>query len=350
MIRFEHPDLLYALALLPIVIGIFIISSYARSRRLRRFGDPSLVARLTPELSKGRVRFKFILFLISLTLLILGMANPQIGSRLEQIERKGIDIIIALDVSNSMLAEDIRPNRIERSKQSIFRLIDRMSNDRIGIVVFAGKAYTQLPITTDYAAAKLFLNTISTEIIPTQGTAIGDAINLSLTAFSEGPQGKAVIIITDGENHEDDAIGAATKAAEMGISVSTIGMGLPEGGPIPMYRGGTLMGFKKDQAGNTVVTRLNEVMLQQIAAAGNGIYVRASNAESGLDKVLERLGKIEKTTFDSKVFSDYESRFQYLIAFALALLLIDILLAERRSKWFDKFRVFKVNMFNPRNS
>ncbi|HOH98903.1 MAG TPA: VWA domain-containing protein [Bacteroidales bacterium] len=345
MVRFEHPEFLYALAVWPILILLYLFLVWNRKKHLKSFGDIRLVLYLIPDYSPARQAVKFFLFFLAIGFLILAMANPQTGSKLEQVERKGIDIVIALDVSNSMLAEDIRPNRIEKSRQAISRLIDRLSQDRLGIIIFAGKAYVQLPITTDYAAAKLFLNSINTEIIPTQGTAIGEAIQLSVSSFPEGAHGKAIIIISDGENHEDDAVGAATLAAEQGISVNTIGMGLPEGGPIPVFKGNILQGFKKDQSGNTVVTRLNEVMLQQIAAAGNGIYVRASNEDPGLDRIFDRMSKLEKSTFDAKTFSDYDSHYHYFVIIALLLLAIDIFISERRSRWFRHFNPFKINPF-----
>jgi Ca-activated chloride channel family protein len=240
-----------------------------------------------------------------------------------------------------MLAEDIKPNRLERAKQAVSRLIDNMRSDRIGLVVFAGKAYMQLPITTDYAAAKLFLSTTSTDIVPIQGTAIGEAIGMATESFDETTHhSKAIIIITDGENHEGDVIEKAKEAAEKGIRIYTIGMGMPEGSPIPVYNGSTRVGYKKDRQGATVVTKLNETMLQQIASAGNGIYIRASNTSVGLNKVLEDINKLEKTEIDSQLFSDYEDRFQYFIAIGLLLILIELLISERKSKWIRRIRLF----------
>lgn len=273
--------------------------------------------------------------------LVIALANPQIGSKLIEGERKGIDLMIALDVSTSMLAKDIEPSRLERSKQSISRLIDQLGNDRIGIVVFAGQAYVQLPITTDYAAAKMFLSAINTNIVPVQGTAIGAAIQLSAKSFDNETHSKAIIIITDGENHEDDPVKEAKTAADQGINIFTVGMGLPEGAPIPDYDAyNRQTGFKKDRQGNTVVTRLNEGMLQQIAAAGNGIYVRANNTQVGLNKIFDEISKLEKTEFESKIFSDYESRFHYFIALSLLFLIMEILIFERKNKWLRKIKLF----------
>lgn len=278
----------------------------------QQFGDSQVVSRLMLDVSPFRMHLKFALILITTAAVLLALANPQIGSKLEKAQRKGVDIVIALDVSNSMLAQDIQPSRIERARQSISRLIDELENDRIGLIVFAGKAYTQLPITTDYAAAKMMLSTVGPGMVPVQGTAIGQAIDLASVSFKNEKSGKAIIIITDGENHDDDAIEKATEAAKAGIRVYTIGMGLAEGGPIPVYKDGEITGFKKDKAGSTIITRLDETMLTKIAEAGNGIYVRASNTQAGLRKVFEEISRLEKVTVDTKSFSDYEDRFSIL--------------------------------------
>jgi Ca-activated chloride channel family protein len=227
------------------------------------------------------------------------------------------------------------------SKQAISKLIDNLGNDRLGIVIFAGNAYMQLPITTDYSAAKMFLTSIDTKIVPTQGTAIGEAIEMSEGAFDDETHSRAIIIISDGENHEDDALDAAKKASEKGIIVYTVGMGLPEGAPIPEYnKYNQMVGYKKDRAGSTVVTKLDEAMLRQIASAGKGVYVRANNSQSGLKTILEEINKLEKTKFESRMFSDYEDRFQYFIAVSLILLILELLIFERKSKWLSKINFF----------
>lgn len=285
--------------------------------------------------------WKFILFTIAFTFLIIGLINPQIGTKLEDIKRKGADIMICLDVSNSMKAEDLQPNRLERSKNAIAKLIDKLEGDRIGIIVFGGEAYVQLPITTDYSAAKLFLEGINTDMIPTQGTDIGKAINLAKESFGkEEGKNKAIVIITDGENHEADAINAAEAAAEKGISIHTIGMGSENGAPIPIYKGNVQEGFRKDKDGNTIVTKLNEQVLQEIAAAGNGVYVRATNSDAGLNNVLNELDKLDKKQFESKMFRDYEDRFQPFILTALLFLIIDAFLTERKSKLYKRLNLF----------
>lgn len=341
MIRFEHIEYLYLLLGIPVFVVLFVLAQYYRRVVLKRLGDPGILARLMPDASRSKAILKFIMMMIIYALLIIGVANPQTGSRLEQVKRKGIDMVVALDVSNSMLAQDIKPDRLTRAKQALFKLIDRLEGDRIGVIIFAGKAYTQLPITTDYAAAKMFVSTISTKDIPSQGTAIGEAISLGMNSFDDQEQSKAIIIITDGENHEDNAIDVARQASEQGIRVYTIGMGLPDGSPIPLINSyGQQTGFKKDKEGNTVITRLNEVMLQQIAASGNGDYVRANNTQAGLSKIFEKINALEEREIETRMFTDYEDQFQYFIGFALLLLLIEFLIFDRKTKWASKIRIF----------
>lgn len=341
MLKFAEPDFFYVLVLIPVFIILFLLMRRWKKRAMNRFGENKLVSRLIPDVSPGRIAFKFWLMLFAFAFIVVGLANPQIGSKLEKVERKGIDLVIAIDVSNSMLAQDIKPSRLMRARQAVSRLIDKLKNDRIGIVVFAGNAYTQLPITTDYSAAKLFLSTINTEIVPTQGTAIAEAIELSVDAFEENDHEKAIIIITDGEDHEGDAIEAAKAAAGKGIRIYTVGMGLPEGGPIPVYdKRGNQQGFKKNKNNEIVITKLNENMLKQIASAGNGEYVRANNTQAGLEIIFDEINQLEKTEFESRVFSDYEDRFQYLIALALVLLLIEFFILERRSRRFRNVNIF----------
>ncbi len=339
--RFAQPVYFYGLLMIPFFIMLFWLMIAWKKRAMKKFGESHLINKLMPDVSRSKPFLKFILLLLAYSLIIVGLANPQIGSKLETIQRKGIDIVIAVDVSNSMLAEDIKPNRIQRARQSISKLVDDLKNDRIGIVVFAGNAYTQLPITTDYSAAKLFLSTINTDIVPNQGTAIAEAIKLSIESFSENDHEKAIIIITDGEDHEGNAIEAAKKAVEKGIRVYTIGMGLTEGAPIPVYdKYGNQQGFKKDLSNNTVITKLNEDMLRQIATAGDGKYVRANNTQAGLGLIFNEINKLEKTEFESRVFSDYEDRFQYLIGLAVLLMLIEFIIFERRGKRFRNINLF----------
>ena len=278
--------------------------------------------------------------MFALASIIIGISRPQFGSKLKTEKRKGIELIIALDVSNSMMAEDIQPNRLERSKRAISQLVDKLSNDKIGLIVFAGEAYTQLPITADYVSAKLFLNSVGPQMVPTQGTAIGAAIELAQKSFNPQFAGsKAIIVITDGENHEDDAVGAAKAADEQGIVVYTIGMGLPQGGPIPDFENGS-RNYRKDKQGNIVVTKLDEVMLQQIAEAGKGAYVRANNAQVGLNTLFDEVNKMEKSELETQVYADYDDKFQYFIGLGLFLILLDFMMLERKNKYLKNFKLF----------
>ena len=339
--QLENTYFIYAFILIPVLVLLYIITAGWRKKAMKRYGDYGLVQKLIPNVSRTKRTWKFILFTLAFIFLIIGLINPQIGTKMEEVKRKGADIMLCLDVSNSMRAEDIQPSRLEKSKQAISKLLDKLEGDRIGIIVFGGEAYVQLPITTDYAAAKLFLESISTDMIPTQGTAIGKAVDLAVESFGKDEgKNKAIIVITDGENHEDDAIKAAESAVEKSITVHTIGMGSENGAPIPVYRDGVEEGFRKDQAGNTIVTKLNEPMLQEIAAAGNGVYVRATNSDAGLNSVLNELDKLEKKQFESKMYSDYEDRFQPFIIAALLLLLIDTFMTERKSKLYQRLDLF----------
>jgi Ca-activated chloride channel family protein len=274
--------------------------------------------------------------------LALALTGPQLGSKTAEAKLSGIELMVAVDVSNSMLAEDLKPNRIVLAKRALERLLDNLRGDRIGIVVFAGQAFVQLPITSDYAAGKLFLSSINTEIVPVQGTAIGAAIELSLESFDfESPAQKVIVVISDGENHEDDALGAATEASAKGVKVFTIGMGSAKGSPIPEYRGSQKMGYKKDQDGNTVITKLNEEMLSQIATAGQGRYIRASNAEVGLNTLMEELSELDKADMGSVTYDEYEDRYQYFLAFALLCMLLEVFVIERKGKFARKIKLFE---------
>lgn len=340
MLRFAHIYYFFGLLAIPVFIALFWLFKRWKKQSLDRFGQPIIIQKLMPETSGSRLFLKFTLLILAYSSLIIALADPQTGSKLEKIKRRGVDLVIALDVSNSMLAQDIKPNRLETSKQAISKLIDNLDNDRLGLIVFAGKAYTQMPITTDYAAAKLFLATINPGMVPVQGTAIGEAINQAMESFGTNKQSKAIVIITDGENHEDDAVAKAHEAASKGIAVYTIGMGLPEGGPIPIMSGGIQIGYKKDQDGTTIITRLDEKMLLDIAVAGKGIYVRANNSQAGLKKVFDQINKMQKNEYDSQVFSDYEDRFQVFLLISLILLLSEIFIFERKGKWAERIRIF----------
>jgi len=340
MFRFAHISFLYFLALIPVFSVLLILFLVWRKKALNRFGEFHLIHRLIPEFSTGRLIFKFVLLMIAVAFLVLALADPQTGSKMEKYQRKGIDVMIALDVSNSMLAEDIRPSRLERAKQSISKLIDRLDGDRIGIIVFAGKAYNQLPITTDYGAAKMFLSAINTNIVPVQGTAIADAIDMATGAFGQSTHNKAIIVISDGEDHQGDVLEKTEVATKKGIVFYTVGMGIPEGGPIPVYNGDTRTGYKKDRDGSTIITRLDESLLQRIASIGKGMYVRANNSEEGWRKVFDDLNKIEKSELESRQFSDYEDRFQYFIGFSLLFLIFELFVFDKKNQWFSRFKPF----------
>jgi Ca-activated chloride channel homolog len=341
LFRFAHIYYFYLLALIPVYAGLLVLFLLWKKKTLSKYGDWAVIGQLMPEYSVWKPILKFIGMSLVLASLIFALADPQTGSRLEKVKRKGIDLMICLDVSNSMMAQDIKPNRLERAKQSIVRLIDNLEGDRIGIIVFAGKAYTQLPITTDYAAAKMFTYTINTGIIPTQGTAIAQAIEVASGAFGESKHNKAIVVITDGEDHEGDVLEQADAAVKKGITIYTIGMGLPEGAPIPVFSGNIQTGYKKDREGQTIMTKLDETLLQRISSIGKGMYVRATTSETGLGKIFEDISKIQKSEIEEKQFSDYEDRFQYFVALALFILILDLFVFERKTQWLKKFRPFE---------
>ena len=340
MFRLAHPQFLYLLLLIPLLVLLFVYARLQKKKALAKFGDLNLVMRLIPEFSGAREILKFIIWTTAWMLIVIGMADPQTGSKLEKIKRKGVDMIFALDVSNSMLAQDITPNRLERAKQAIIHLLGKLENDRVGLIVFAGKSYIQMPMTTDYSATRLFLSEISPGMVPVQGTAIGEAIETSASAFGNTKQSKAIIVITDGENFEDNAVEAAKAVADKGIRVYTIGIGLPEGAPIPVYSGTTQIGYKKDASGMTVITRINEPMLEEIAKAGKGMFVRANNSQSGVQEVFDQINKLEKAEYNEAFFSDYEDRFQFFILAALILVFGEILIANRKGRLAGKIKLF----------
>ncbi|KPK85153.1 MAG: hypothetical protein AMS27_08120 [Bacteroides sp. SM23_62_1] len=342
MFRFGNIEYLNLLFTIPVLLILLALVLYTRRRALERYGSREILSELMPESAPGKPVLKFVLIVLTLIFLILGVARPQFGSKLREVKREGVEIIIALDVSNSMLAEDITPNRLERAKQSISKLVDRLVNDRIGLIVFAGDPYIQVPITTDYVSVKLFLESINTEIVPKQGTAIGAAIEMGMRSFTPAENSsKALIVITDGENHEDDAVEAARMAAEKGITVHTIGIGSPEGSPIPVPGPGGQNTYRKDRQGQVVISKLNERMLQEIAAAGNGVYIRSTDSRVGLNIIFDEINKMEKQEMDAKIYSDFDERFQYLFGAGLILLLIEFFTLERKNRWLNKIRIFE---------
>ena len=328
MINFAQAQYLLLLILVPFFFVIQAVVLKIRKKRIRKFGDEALVSRLMPSYSEGKTWIRLVLFSIGFIFFIIGLSRPQIGARLKEHETKGAEIMIVLDVSNSMLAEDYSPNRLERAKLAISRLVDKLRDERIGLIVFAGNSFVQLPITTDYVSAKMFLNSISTESVPVQGTAMGDAISTAMKSFSlQSEKSRAVIVITDGENHEDDPVSAAQQAAELGVRVFTIGVGSPEGKPIPFE--GELL---KDKNGEIVVTRLDESILRDVADAGNGLYVRAGTSEFGLNPVINEIKKMEDEKYSSVVFEEYDEQFMNFFAIALIFFVLEMLIGDRKPK------------------
>lgn len=340
MFRFAHPDFLYLLFLLPVLVAFYVYAIVLKKKAIKRYGNPELLAELMPEVSPKRQHLKFWLLFGAIAMVIIVMAGPQFGSKLETVKRQGVEIMVCLDVSNSMLAEDVSPDRLSKAKQMLSKLTDGFSDDKVGLIVFAGDAFTQLPITSDYVSAKMFLSSINPSMVSTQGTAIGAAINLAVRSFTPSETSdKAVILITDGENHEDDAVKAAAAAAEKGIHVNIVGMGDPKGSPIPVDGSNNYM---KDKEGNVVITKLNEEMCQEIAAAGQGTYVRADNTNSALRALQKEIDKMNKSELDSKVYSEYDERFQTFAWIALILLLVEFMTLDRKNRVFRKVKLFSL--------
>ena len=327
MIYLAQGGYLLLILLIPLMFTAYWLMRRFRRKRISRFGDPELVAQLTPEVPRRKGWAKLTIISVALFFFSLGMARPQIGATLKERQIKGAEIMVVLDVSNSMLAEDYSPNRLERAKLAISKLVDELQGDRIGLIIFAGESFVQLPITSDYVSAKIFLNSITTESVPVQGTALGEAIRTAIRGFtSESEHSRAIILITDGENHEDDPVAAARDAVDMGAKVFCIGVGSPEGKPIPMD-GGLL----KDKDGNIVVTRLDEQTLRDIASAGEGLYVRAGNTEFGLNPVIDEIRTLQDKEFQSVVFEEFDEQYMYFFAIALVFLLIEFFMSDTRN-------------------
>ena len=343
MLRFANAYILWALVLVPLLIIVFLIVRDWKKRALASLGDKAVISRIMPQVSFSRPVLKFIFFIVAYTVLIIGIADPQVGGHTDEVKKRGADIMILLDVSNSMLSKDFAPDRLDNAKQALAQLIDNLHEDRIGIVVFAGEAYVQMPITTDYSAAKIFLNTINTNMVPVQGTAIGAAIDLGAKSFDyKDGTSKAMILMTDGENHEDDAITSAQSAHEKGVAIHVIGFGSPQGAPVPIYENGKQNGFHLDSAGHTVISKLNEDMCKQIALAGIGVYIRATDANSGLGIVMDQIHKMKQSTYDSKSFKDFEDRFQFFIAIALLLFVAEFFISNRKNLRLSNLKLFEV--------
>ncbi len=342
MFKFEHTIYFYAFAAIPVMLLLVVWYFLSRRNKLKRIGDKALVKELIPYSSRRKRIIKVTLFLAGFSSLILAICNLQTGSKLTEVKREGADIMVCLDVSNSMLAQDLTPNRLTRAKYALEKMIDLLEGDRLGLVIFAGEAYVQLPITTDYNAAKMFLEAIGPGMVPVQGTNLADAIKKASESFgSDEGKNKAIILITDGENHESEAIEAAAEASKKGIMINTIGIGSQNGVPIPIVENGVVKGYKKDREGQTVVTKLNSDLLKTIAGKANGVFVQASQADVGLGAVLDKINELDKAQLESKMYTDYEDQFQWFIGLALILFFIEFLVSERVSEWFKKINLFQ---------
>ena len=338
MFRFANPNALYLYILLVVIVGIYLVASRRRKRELDRYGSSELLAALMPEVSPLRPALKFWLTFVALCFMVLVLARPQFGSKMETIKRQGVETVIALDISNSMLAEDVAPSRLEKSKNVVSKLVDSFTDDKIGLIVFAGEAYIQLPITNDFISAKMFLESIDPSLIERQGTNIKAAIDMATRSFTprEGV-GKAIIIITAGENHEGGAKEAAKAAAEKGMMVFVMGVGSPEGAPIPAGRSND---FRRDKEGNVVITKLGEQMCQEIAAAGNGVYIRIDNTNNAQKLLQKEIDKLAKADMETTTYSDYNEQFMVMAWIAFILLLIEMLVMVKKNPRIKKFNLF----------
>ena len=338
MLRFEDPIYLWMLLIIPILVLVRFIVWQKRKRNLRKFGDPSLLKEMMPDVSKYRPTIKFCLLLSAITILIFMIARPQVGSKISHEKREGIEVLIALDISNSMMAQDVIPSRLEKSKLLIEDLVDHFTNDKVGLVVFAGDAFVQLPITNDYVSAKMFLQNINPSLITTQGTDLARAISLSQSCFTQREHiGRAIIVITDGEDHEGGALEAAREAYKKGINVFILGVGTSKGAPIPDGNGGYL----KDNSGQTVLSALNEQMCQQVAKAGNGVYIHVDNTSDAQEKLNKELSKLQSGISDTVVYSEYNEQFQIFGIILLLLLIVETVLLESRNPLFKQINLFR---------
>ena len=341
MFRLDEKIWFWTLLVIPVIVLLFIALQLWKKSAQKKFANTQLLKRLSPNQSLFKSILKLIVLCLAFMFLSLALVNPKIGTKLETVRSEGVDIVFAVDVSKSMLAEDIAPNRIEKSKQLVTQIINNLASDRIGIIAYAGKAFPQLPITTDYAASKMFLQNMNTDMMTSQGTAIREAIELAKTYYDDDEQtNRVLVIISDGEDHEGDAAEIAEEANEQGIRIFTIGVGNQKGGPIPIKRNGVVLNYKKDKNGETVITKLNEDTLKEIAKEANGVYINGSNTNDVVDTIKELLDKMDKKEFESKQIADFKDQFQWFLAFGIFFLLIDILLLERKTEWLKKLNLF----------
>ena len=345
MIQLDEKSYLYLLSIIPVMVVLFVLLQIWKKRTQRKFADLSLLKRLTPDRSNFKSTLKLIFVLLGIASLTMALVNPKIGTKLETVKREGVDIVFALDVSKSMLAEDIAPNRLEKAKRLVSEIINQLASDRIGIIAYAGQAFPQLPITTDYGAAKMFLQNMNTDMLSSQGTAIDQAIELASTYYDDEEQTNRVLfIISDGEDHsQGDVSNAVEDATNEGIRVFTIGVGKTKGAPIPLKRNGIVESLKKDNQGEVVITKLNEEVLQEIADEGNGEYINGENTEEAVAFIKEQLNQMDKKEFEAKQFAEYKDQFQWFLAAGLLFLFLDIFVLDRKTKWLKK-----LNLFNER--
>lgn len=345
MIQLDEEIYFYLLAVIPVMIVLFIAHQIWKNKTQKKFAEPTLMRRLAPDISYFKAPLKFIMLIMGISFLVLGMVNPKIGTKMETVKREGIDIVFAVDVSKSMLAEDIAPNRLEKAKRLVSEIINNLGSDRIGIIAYAAQAYPQLPITTDYGAAKMFLQNMNTNMLSSQGTAINEAIELASTYYDDEQQTNRVLfIVSDGEDHSEGAVVDALELAnEEGIRVFTIGVGTAKGGPIPIKRNGVVESLKKDRDGNVVITQLNEDILKEIADEGNGDYINGANTDEAIAFIKEQLNQMDKMEFEAKQFAEYKDQFQWFLGAALLFLFLDVFLLERKTKWLKRLNLFNEN-------
>ncbi|MFD0834930.1 VWA domain-containing protein [Mariniflexile aquimaris] len=345
MYQLEEKIWFWVLAVIPVIVLFFLVLQFWKYRTQRKFADKELLKRLSPNTSFFKSVLKIIVLCLAFASLAIALVNPKVGTKLETVKREGVDIVFAVDVSKSMLAEDIAPNRLEKAKQLVTQIINNLASDRVGIIAYAGKAFPQLPITTDYASAKMFLQNMNTDMLSSQGTAINEAIRLATTYFDDEQQtNRVLIIISDGEDHSEEAASVAEEANEEGIRIFTIGVGDVNGGPIPERRNGVIANYKKDSQGETVITRLDEETLKSIASLANGVYINGKNTNEVVETISEILNAMDKKEFETKQFSDFKDQFQWFLGFAVFFLLLDIFLLERKTAWLKKLNLFNENL------
>ncbi|MFH6767147.1 VWA domain-containing protein [Gaetbulibacter aquiaggeris] len=345
MYQLDEKIWFWVLGVIPIIALFFLILQIWKHKSQSNFADKLLLKRLSPNTSLFKSILKLVVLSLVFASLAIALVNPKIGTKLETVKREGVDIVFAIDVSKSMLAEDIAPNRLEKAKQLVTQIINNLASDRVGIIAYAGKAFPQLPITTDYAAAKMFLQNMNTDMLSSQGTAINEAIKLAKTYYDDEEQtNRVLIIISDGEDHSEEAASVAEEANEEGIRIFTIGVGDVKGGPIPEKRNGIILNYKKDNNGETVITRLNEEILESIASKANGVYINGKNTNELVDQIGEILNKMDKKEFESKQYADFKDQFQWFLGLALFFLFLDIFLLERKTGWLKKLNLFNENL------